>query len=870
MFNFWENLKKAVKPVSKGEEDIAKSYASGPSKGEFEKGVIYKATVIQPVQPNNTVVCHGYGDVAGRIPGVCIWAAGMMSDLFGFKTNYVPPRGSKVLVLIGDGGVNYIIGGYLDALHGDFQGQQRSVLGSDSEKTGDANPYADAKFFAKHRKKFTEQSGAAPYNLGGHPSWDIVEGEIDITNALGVGALFLRHIAQLKASDIAKVECLMIDDMVRIISQTFKHHSAFGDFKIYNDGGRINAQWDGTNSDWEIHGQPETSSEGAPKIPQGDDVGMLGVTSENSAKDAKWRFSHFVGFLGDFISTFVTDPVVWSEGDGFLTQMERSGKFRFHVNEDGTAIASTVNEFIIEKVCRIAVPLEQKREYDPEGNDPAKDLENSLEHIKTWDFGQSGGVNNIHYTVYQIREYTKWMSNKYSKAQFLRMDKDWRVPPESDVPEPDIRGQKHKDKEDANSNISYPEGVINAFATIKIAKDGSIILLDGYDNSVVLSKSGIQLASHNNVQIESAGSINMVAGRDINLLAKNSVDVTATKGGYSLRAESFMQNFCNKGGILFETNQSTYDSPIYEIFDQPNTDQLDEGRIKGIVLKSNFSDMRFESGRSLGIKASQDTLITANATCGVSAGRIQLNDTVEIYPKGAATFEGNQRKDGILGDVTKEYMFDENNDGLGVVKVDGFLLGEKVLANFLMQFAEDLRPMMCPDEDEDGHFKGEDRVIGDDKEWISPEGAPNCHPWHVITTNKKRFETTIERTNATTYKNHVTTAKFVHRGKLDYGTVGATSGGGTTALYQSLTQQSLVNDLKNTHLNKVEYEDWLPNAESDLGDRGTPWPGVNKYLVFNKFETGGKIWEPSSVDPASYMNKADALTSGTIIMKVVK
>ena len=205
-------------------------------------------------------------------------------------------------------------------------------------------------------------------------------------------------------------------------------------------------------------------------------------------------------------------------------------------------------------------------------------------------------------------------------------------------------------------------------------------------------------------------------------------------------------------------------------------------------------------------------------------------------------------------------------------------LGEKVLANYLAQYAEDLRPMLCPDEDEDGHLAGADRVIANQEDvdagkadnvgdWIGNDEALACHPWHILTQNKEKWETAISPTEATLYKNHITTAKFVHRDKTEYGTVGAGIGEGSSGLYQTLTQQSLVGGNENLLLNKVEYEadDWF--VPSSLGDRGMAWPGTENHLAYL---TSKKLWEPDTTEPSQYMNRADALRKSPYIMKVIK
>ena len=61
------------------------------------------------------------------------------------------------------------------------------------------------------------------------PPVDLLPGELDLTNLHGVGVTLLRHLASLQAGDLARVECHLLDDLVRIVAQNFRHHSAIGD-----------------------------------------------------------------------------------------------------------------------------------------------------------------------------------------------------------------------------------------------------------------------------------------------------------------------------------------------------------------------------------------------------------------------------------------------------------------------------------------------------------------------------------------------------------------------------------------------------------------------------------------------------------------
>ena len=849
---------KITSSAFRSEQAIDKAaYGQSSPGSELVQGTIYKCVVESVVHPKNTLVCIAEEDSQLVIEN-CVWAAGIFSNLFGFRFNYTPPRGSHILVLYG-GEQSFIIGGFLTKFEGDTSGMKRAATSTDEKKTG-VKAWFDTMLQSKLRKIHAPRDGNTQ-NRGGDPLWDMVEGELEITNLLGVGATFLRHIAQLKAGELAKVECSLIDDMVRIVSSTYKHHSSFGDYKIYNDGGRLNVRWDGTNSDWETFGKEDPEEE---KIEQGDFKNSLKPV-DNMANEAKWRFSQFVGFLGDFVNMFVTDPIVLEGSDSFLQQKTRSGKSRVHLNEDGTVLISTVNEFIIEKTPRITVPLEQLPEHHKDGNKPGEEFlnEDGLKYLKNWDFEASGGIDNIHYCVYQVREYAKWLSNQHALAQFLRLDKDWKVPRESEVPEPELQGQHQKDKMTANKGNKVPEAALNSYATIKICKDGSIVLLDSYDNAVTLSKSGLQLSSHNNVQIESAGSINMVAGRDINMLARNSIDLTSTKGGLSLRGENFIQQYCRRGGIILETDQSS-DKEIFEIQDNNLAQQDDPSRIQGVVLKSKYSHVRLESGRDVGIKAGLNIQAACAATFGISSTRFQVNDTFEVYPKSSSNVIKTQDQslfDAAAYDNTpagegaaEEIVEDDKDPGLGYIRVDGFMVAEKMFTNFLVQYARNLRPMMCKD-------PRPEKIAPDPTRKFKPDTA-FCHPFHVLTTNKKKFDTAIEKTDASKYFENTSSPKFIHRSIDEYGTIGSAG-----VNYQSLTQQALFNDAQNTLLNKFKYNYWAVVAESHAGsERGNPWPGEDSMMMFQTYK---RLWEPDTVDPKDYLNKAESLIDNQFLFTYI-
>ena len=822
--------------VWQSEQSVDKEgFAVNPESSVLQPGVIYPCMVDSGVQPWYSIICRPLVGTSQPIEN-CVWAAGLFSNMFGFKLNTVPPRGTKVLVLYTGTQENYIIG-CTGGQHDQVSGLQRSATFFDRYVKNPIKRFWKYPYKTEYHKFNGRDEKTNVAFLSGEAPYDHVDGEVEITNLLGVGANFMQYMAQLKAGDLACVETSVIDDMVRILSGRFVHHSAFGDHKIYNDGGRLNVKFEGTNADWEVWGKKEFNE---PKWEKGDKDNTLenpGVDKLHE-QDAKHRFSEFIGFLGDFMTTIISDPIVWQEGAKYV-QQERSGKSKLHLNDDGTVLVSSINEIVLEKLPRLTVPLQQKPEYHKDGDKCSGDeptaWKEKLDMLKNWSFQSSGGEDNVHYCIYQVREYCKWLTNKKANQQFLRLEKDWKVPKESEVPEADYVGQEDREKKEANSGEPYPDKVKETYATIKIAKDGSILLLDSYENTITMSMTGIDVSSHNNLRLEAAGSVNIVAGRDINLLAKKSLDASAVKGGVSIRGDKFIQNY-SRGGILLESDHAA-DGRIYEIQDSPETDQEDIMRVQGILIKTRSSHIRVESGYDLGIKAAADQHHVANGTIGVESGRYQVNNTLEVYPKSVSVTAKSQASSMFGGSGGGGA-----NDGMGYARVDGMFVSEKLLANFLLQYAEDLRPMLC----------GPDGF----------PGGPFCHPFHVLTQDKETFDTKIEKTDASRYKGHSTNGKFMYRKVEEYGT--STKEGKP---YQSITQQALIPQLFNTDLVELSYEAWSVVQESKLPGRRQPWPAKDLYL---KFSTTQRIYEPDSRDPKSLQNSASPLQPDAYFIRTIK
>lgn len=464
----------------------------------LKPGVIYEAYVEAVNIPSNS--CQVRLKHEKIAVDNCVWAAGVISGMLGFKTSYVPPAKTAVLVVNCGFQPYYIIG---------------CVPQSTTDTQAPARPALDAGSNYRSSVKFSPQSQASSPSFGMHkPPIDLVEGEFQMDNMLGVGLSLLRNLSRLQAGELAKVECHLLDDMVRIVSDTFKHYTAFGDYEIKNDDGKLNVQWHGTAYDYESWGmqnptQPKATFSGENRIKQAAD-GYL--------DNGRWRFSQYMGFLGDFIKMWVTDP---QEQVGKIAEGQfRSGKARLNIGNDGGILVQSVSEIVFEKVVRIPVPIQINLPGAAVGGNT---LGASLPPAPLVDWKPSD-TSNLFETVFQLREYSRWLANQYALGRFQQLPGRYQIPSEAQTPVPD-RYSDEADRKAANTHT--PVNYRLAYATHRIMRDGSIIYIDAYGNSQVSTAAGITISTVADLRLEAAGNVFISAGKTINIVGRMGINIAS-------------------------------------------------------------------------------------------------------------------------------------------------------------------------------------------------------------------------------------------------------------------------------------------------------------------------------------------------------
>lgn len=467
----------------------------------------------------------------------CQYAAGAMAMLIGFNTTFVPPVGTRVMA-VHNRSKGFIVGCIGNNSIPESLYRTRSV--TDCE---DQMDYLSTEYVNENSAKLSEINDTGLYTYN-----DMLPGEFAISNALGVNLSLLTTFAKLGASELAKVETFLRDDLVRIVSLQFKHVTAFGEQNTYQDHYGLNKREDGTSLDREQWGpendRPDSGDDKQPpREPVNTKEGMTGA----------WRYSKFIGHLGDFINMYVTDPV------GTLAdQANRSGKARMHINSDGRILIQSVADIVLERVCRIPVPVEVKP-YDDEDALEDKEQYEELKNIflKQWDdkfAGSDISDGTLFHTAYMLREYARWLNTFHSLAHFHTRTKTWRVPTEAGIQKPEYT---NKDPDVENINEGRDTTYVDAYATIRIMRDGSIVTQDAYGSAIVMAGGNMQISATRNLFLEAAGDINMVAGRSFNIKARKSIEIVSVLGGITQVARSWIHNFCEKGSIWLRSDVET-------------------------------------------------------------------------------------------------------------------------------------------------------------------------------------------------------------------------------------------------------------------------------------------------------------------------
>lgn len=494
-----------------------------------EVGKVYKGYITE-CNPSKWSYSVTVNDPEGQVMEGCLFAPMILSNLLGYRINYRIPKGTKVLA----------VGGYPGSIIGCLpsgevpDGAERSATGSlfpEAYAGFDDNPEAN------NGKSYDEAS-------------DLVDGEFEIANLMGPMIAFLTNMVKIQAGERAKIECQLLRDMVQIVSRQFSHLTAFGTFKVVDDGGRVSIVQEGSQYDYEVWGALSAKS---PKAVVSNNV----IDKASIAETGRWRLRQYMGMLGDLINRFVTEP----ERLIGRTAQESIGKSRYYEGTDGTILIQSTTEIALERVTRVQVPVQLRETDDPEGNRPS-DFDNlNSRFLKLWDYGTD--MENMPLTCFQLREYARFLSQFQSLARVHQLDKDWRVPSEAESVAPSP-GNQEEDRESANTGVRY----IECYSTIRIMRDGGTVIYDAYGNTHCTGRHGIHSSTTRDYVIEAAGDVRIVAGRNLYVMARLNIEIAAILGGLITKSRTCWRALCEWGSLYLKSDADPANPKT--VNDQPN------------------------------------------------------------------------------------------------------------------------------------------------------------------------------------------------------------------------------------------------------------------------------------------------------------
>lgn len=378
---------------------------------------------------------------------------------------------------------------------------------------------------------------------------DMLPGEWGQDTGIGPVIRLLYNFAQMSAGDLAKIEVHLINDMVRIVSNEFRHHHVGGDDLIWSDGWHNNREMHFTSYAFEAEGKQEENASFAEEKGEG--------VYENTSEDAdpnmysatgRWRYSTYIGFLGDMIHTWVTRPTEVISNT--MDEAFRGCNFRQWVGQDGTFFIQAGTAVQIEVNNHLVVPAILKAYNDPEFNPQDQQLKLDASFLKVW--GKGPMWEDLKVACWQMRTYLKYIPLWHSLERFKQMEQNGycKIPTESEAPKFHPNAAE-EDKTQQNS--SNDEGTPYGYASLAMDLTGNVSLISNDHTSVIMSNGSVQIAAPGNVEIKAGGTVSL-QGQNVIIHSAKNLEIMSFFGGIYSKARTCWNMLCEKGRIWLKSD----------------------------------------------------------------------------------------------------------------------------------------------------------------------------------------------------------------------------------------------------------------------------------------------------------------------------
>jgi len=529
------------------------------------------------------VAPQGDSSDAGITQGIPV--ASLLSNFLGFKEAILPQVNSTVLCLRRDEHSCWLLGTIPDFDRGERYANRANTGGGDAH-SNDSQNLTD---YASMDKL---------YLLNNRRPTDVVAGEYIVGNEFGVLLGLFQQMAILKGSDLAQVQCFLLDDLVRVISHNFEHYTALGGMKIYHDGKRIGLEAGATSLPAESLGVPNLDTGNpATQFTVNNDLGNKIDDTKNfySLKTeralAVERMKFFLGGLSDFLDLFIVAPNKDNTYavDGAALKNPDRGLLQVHAGLDGGFYLRSLKEVVIEKTNWIRVPQRIRTVEDDTGNNPpASDSRPSFTFDQSFQFNQAPHVYAL-----QLRDYLSQLQESIGYLDYKFNNKDFYL--NNDI-----------SKETSLTGLPIAPNRVQDYvaktAGMYLMPNGGILLKDAFGSAITMEGGNIYLQPAKDLVCQPLGNMLGKVGGYLNLQAYADIDLSSTSGSLRIKTERSQYYYSNMSGIVLEaagTGLSTGTPTDRAISD-----------VGGIVLKT---DSAISTYSAQGTLFSSDSFIISQA-----------------------------------------------------------------------------------------------------------------------------------------------------------------------------------------------------------------------------------------------------------------
>lgn len=612
------------------------STSATASENLLEPGKVYAGTVVSLNMALRTMeVTVGSQRLAN-----CIYASGELASFFGLGECGMPMLGAAVNILYMGSGSAPVVIGAMGALHMSAETGRSSLTGNVS----DSRPGREEAF--KPNSKNAEPIKA---RKGTSPPVDLLPGEMYKTSGLGSVLKLLYNFASLSASECAKVEACILNDMVRIVDNYFVHHTCGGDQLIWTSGGRCTGEEHFTSYLYEAEGKiskEEPLASGAVAEFNYDTP----TSVENVYSDTgRWRMSQYWGFLGDMVHRWVTTPT--DVASNIMEKSFRAGQYRSWVGSDGSLCIQSAGGVQIEVTQNIVIPAILKAWNQPDF-DMAKAMEDlNDEFLQMW--GSGPDWKDLTVAVWQLRYYAKYMALWHSLARFRQLKEKGYcdIPIESEAPER-TPAAGEEDRAAVDTKVEEPR---KHHAMLSMDMGGGVALTSQGHTSVILSNGSVQIACPGNLELKAGGTVS-IQGKNVAITGGQIVEISSLFGSLSMKARTLLQALCEAGVLWLKGDAKENSSPPA---DPLESDMEPVFRDYSIVLDAS-------EGKTLVHGATGVTVGSTEAEANINIQTLGKDSGVHVMSRKDITL---QARTGMIISLCKNWICQAMNIGLYGSKV---------------------------------------------------------------------------------------------------------------------------------------------------------------------------------------------------------